>query len=286
MVHDPAVHIHLDEGVPHALVQPPVLGLALQQGALGGAFGRLVPEDQHHPRDVPLLIENGGAAVGNGSPGPILGEEQCVVGQSDHLAFPQDAGHWILDRLLGILPDDLEHLLEGSADRLGLLPAGKLLRHGVHVHHAPSDIRGEHPIPDAVEGGPDLHRALPHPGFGLLAEGIDPVQDARGPPGQSHQSCGEDDHHQGGPQRPFKGAQALAQHPDIAEEDWNPQQEREYPSQQNPGRRSTGDQADGTHVRAEQQPPQPQEDEGHGRVQGHLRVVAKTEQPGRTVEIA
>ena len=57
-----------------------------------------------------------------------------------------------LDRLTGRLVDNLEDLLDGTAIRFLLAPAGDLDRGGVHENHSPPGVGHQDGVPDARKG--------------------------------------------------------------------------------------------------------------------------------------
>ena len=127
----------------------PEARLVFKERALCRALIGLVAEDQHHPNDLALSVSDGHAAVGDGPPGAVLGDEQSVVGKAHDLAFVQDEFDRALDRGVGLLVDDLEDRGERLAQRPGLVPARERLGPLVHAGDSPGRIRDDHP--DAVQ---------------------------------------------------------------------------------------------------------------------------------------
>ena len=95
----------LDDG------RQPRLGL-LGPPALGD-----VAEDQDRPDRGPGLVPDGGGAVVDGPLRPVPGDEDRVVRQPDDRPLPQGAEGGVLDRLAGLLVDDVEDVRQRPAQR-------------------------------------------------------------------------------------------------------------------------------------------------------------------------
>src|SRR5262249_14743806 len=70
---------------------------------------------------------------------------------ADNVAGPQDEVRGILDAFPGLLVDDVEHLAERAAARLGLRPARQALRGIVHIRDTAVGIGGDDGVADAGE---------------------------------------------------------------------------------------------------------------------------------------
>ncbi len=130
------------------------------QGLQHAVLLALVAEHQYHTADGPILAgPDGGAAIGDGMLAAIAGNQQCVVGQPDDLAFRQHQVDRAGDGFPRLLIDDAEDFRHRSAVGLGRGPAGEFLRQPVHHHHVAAGVGGEHRIADALQGDTQIFLA-------------------------------------------------------------------------------------------------------------------------------
>ena len=113
---------------------------------------RIVSEDQDHPDDVALCVQDRRGAVRDHSLGPVLRDEHRVVGQPDDPAGGQNPLNGVLATFPGPFADDVEDISERPAQGLLFLPAGQFFRHTVDEHNVGFQVRGNHPIADGTQG--------------------------------------------------------------------------------------------------------------------------------------
>ena len=127
----------------------PLVGLAEHLGFLGPPALADVAEDQDDAGDSPAFVEDGGAAVVDRHLAAVPGQERRVVGQPDHRAQAEHLGRGILDRLPGLLVDDVEHLGQRPPDRLRSRPAGQRFGRWVQEGHTSLGVGGDDRVADA-----------------------------------------------------------------------------------------------------------------------------------------
>jgi len=84
----------------------------------------LVAEYQHRSGDLVLIVADGRARVGNGSHLAVPGNQQGVIGKSNHQPLAQHPGDRVVHPFTRILADDVEDFLQRSAAGFGIGPAG------------------------------------------------------------------------------------------------------------------------------------------------------------------
>ena len=128
---------------------------------------RLIPKNQHHPRDGVSSIVNGCAADGNGAFRPIPGNQQRVVELFHHPVFPNHLFHRIVLFGAGVGVDDPEDLFQRFFRGFAFNPAGQLFGHRIHAVDFPRQARGDDSLADAVEGGAHLFLDFAQLPFGV-----------------------------------------------------------------------------------------------------------------------
>ena len=108
-----------------------------------------VAEDQDDAGDAPAVVEDGGAAVVDGRLAAVPGQQRRVVGQPDLRTQPEDFGRRILDRLPGLLVDDVEHLDQRPPDGLRQRPAGQRFGRWVQEGDQALGVGGDDGVADA-----------------------------------------------------------------------------------------------------------------------------------------
>ena len=143
----------------------------MQFGGVAALLGG-VAEDHHGADQTPLGIPDGGGAVLNGRLGPVAGNQNRVVGQTDN----DSLGDYPIDRVGGrlarVFVDDLEDLAHRATLSVGLRPPSQGFRHAVEERDGPAGVGGDDPVADARQGDAEPLPLQPEPVGGLLA--LDP----------------------------------------------------------------------------------------------------------------
>ena len=147
-----------------------------------------IAKDQHHAEELPLGVVNRRAAIIDGAFHAVPAQEQRLIGEAHHGAFPEDPRDGILDGLPGGLVDNPEHRRNVLAQGLGFGPPGEHGRHGVQKHHPALAVGGDDRIANTGQGGLEpltagmqrggLHRGQP-PGAGPERRGSGDVETVR-----------------------------------------------------------------------------------------------------------
>ena len=150
----PSVEEHLDdaEAFVDRREEGPVPLLAPAQRLLGPPLLARVVEDEDDPRDPTVVAQDGGGTVRDDTLGPVLRDEDGVIGEPLNPARREHRIDRIGHGASGRLVEDDEHGVERPAARLGDGPAGQLLGDGVHEDDPAREIGGDDRITDAVEG--------------------------------------------------------------------------------------------------------------------------------------
>ena len=98
------------------------------------AAGR-VAEDQDDSADAPPVVDDAVRTVVDGHLCAVSGQQHRVIGQSDHGAQAEYLGRRVLDRLAGLLVDDVEHLREWPSGGFPLRPSRQRLGRRVQENH-------------------------------------------------------------------------------------------------------------------------------------------------------
>ena len=107
------------------------------------------------PRPASPASSRIGAALSSiGRSVPSRAIEDGVVRQPDDAALPQGPEGRVLDRLAGVLVDDVEDVRQGPAGGLGLGPAGQGLGHAVEERHPALGVGADDRVADAGERDP------------------------------------------------------------------------------------------------------------------------------------
>lgn len=142
------------------------------------ALGDVV-EDHDDAHDISVVVADGGGAVVDRRFRAVLGDEDGVVGEADDRAQADGLVDRAFDELACLFVDNVEHVEQRSADRVGGRPAGHPLGDGVHVRDAGGGVGGDHGVADAAERSGEPRPLPGHLALGGVAVGhvLDGEQD-------------------------------------------------------------------------------------------------------------
>ena len=113
-------------------------------------FGHVVEyDDRTDDLALPVADRRGGFLDGD-----LLrraGHEHCLVARAPRFTATENSEQWIGDGLARHLVDEVQHLADRAAPRLGAVPPGKTLRDRVHVFDMPLRIGADHRIADGLQ---------------------------------------------------------------------------------------------------------------------------------------
>ncbi len=168
VVGDAVLGVEHENRVALAVEERAVALFSFLEGVRGLPLLRAVAEHQHDAQDVPLVVEDGCAAVRDRALRPVPRDEERVVGQSHDLLLAEGPFDRALHRQAGMLLDDREDLAHGPADGLGPAPPREVLRHLVDDLDPSLPVGGDDAVTDALERQPmpSFTRLLPRFGAG------------------------------------------------------------------------------------------------------------------------
>jgi hypothetical protein len=86
--------------------------LPVAQPLFGSTFLGHVPKHEHDPAHFTVFVSNGRAAIGDRQASAVLRDQNRVVGQAHHRAFPKYPCHGALHDGARVLIFDPEHLVQ------------------------------------------------------------------------------------------------------------------------------------------------------------------------------
>ena len=127
--------------------------LRVLQASLHGALLAHVSKYEDHAGGDPTVLRDRGAAVGDGPPRAVPGDQERVVGQPHDPSRAQHLGDRVLDGELRRLADDVEDLLQAAAFGLLQTPPRQPFSDGIQEADGAAGVDRQHGIANRAQGG-------------------------------------------------------------------------------------------------------------------------------------